>query len=161
LLLPQSLLPRPSASFFPPFNKALNLSNRLGIPATIQTLKRLEMSEKTKDPRPLKWAHTPPKDDNVVSLDFSEDDLDNELVALVLGSRTSRYAALRKFLSKMLTKACTVLKIASKNSLVLDFNNKSNLFAVPLGNVKTETPAEWLLDSGASMHFTNDINDFC
>jgi hypothetical protein len=49
--------------------------------------------------------------------------------------------------------------LASKNSLVLDLN-KSNPFATPLGNVKTETPAEWLLDSGASMHFTNDINDF-
>jgi hypothetical protein len=29
-----------------------------------------------------------------------------------------------------------------------------------LGNVKNETSAEWLLDSGASMHFTNNINDF-
>jgi hypothetical protein len=59
--------------------------------------------------------------------------------------------------SKTLTKACSVLKL-HKNSLVLD-SNKSNLFAVPLGNVESETPAKWLLDSGASIHF-NNINDF-
>ena len=29
-----------------------------------------------------------------------------------------------------------------------------------LSDTKTNTPDEWLLDSGASMHFTNDINDF-
>jgi hypothetical protein len=40
----------PSTSFFPAFNKALDISNRLGIPTTVQTLKRLEISEKTKDP---------------------------------------------------------------------------------------------------------------
>jgi hypothetical protein len=136
----------------------LTLTNRIGIPATVEILKRLEMVEKTKDPRPLKRAHTPPKEDNEISLDWSGNELDDELVALVLGPGKSRYAALKSILSKMLTKACSVLKL-HKNSLVLDLN-KSNLFAAPLGNTKSETPAEWLLDSGASMHFTNSINDF-
>jgi hypothetical protein len=76
----------PSTSFFPAFNKALSLSNRIGVPATVQTLKRLEMSEKTRDPRPLKRARTPPpKDDDVVSLGFSDDSMDDELLALASG----------------------------------------------------------------------------
>jgi hypothetical protein len=137
------------------------LSNRLSIPATVQTLKRLEMAEKTKDPCPLKRAHTPPpKDDDVVSLGFSDNSMDDELLALASGVRKSRYAALRSILSKTPTKARSVLKLTNCSSLVLDLNKKSNLFTTPLGNVKNETPAEWLLDSGASMHFTNNINDF-
>jgi hypothetical protein len=59
---------------------------------------------------------------------------------------------------RTLTKARSVLKTANCSSSVLDLN-KSNLFAMPLGNVKSETPAEWLLDSGVSMHF-NNINNF-
>jgi hypothetical protein len=86
--------------------------------------------------------------------------MDDELLALASGSKKSRYTALRLILSKMLTKARSVCKPANHSGLVLDLNNKSNLFATPFGNVKSETPAEWLLDSGASMHFTNDINDF-
>ena len=105
---------------------------------------------------PLKRAHTP--DDNVVSLDSSGDELDEELVALVSGPSKSRYAALRIILSKTLTKACSVLK--QIHSLALDLNNKSDLFAALLSDTKMNTPAEWLLDSGVSMHFTNDINDF-
>jgi hypothetical protein len=146
----------PSNSFFPGFSRALTLTNRIGIPATVETLKRLEMAEKAKDPHPLKRARTPPKEDEEISLDWSGNELDDELVALVSGPGKSRYAALNSILSKTLTKAGSVLKL-HKNSLVLDFNNKSNLFAAPLGNVKSETPAEWLLDSGASMHFTNNI----
>jgi hypothetical protein len=86
--------------------------------------------------------------------------MDDELIALASGVQKSRYATLRLILSKTLTKARSVLKLTNCSSLVLDLNNKSNLFATPLGNVKSEKPAEWLLDSGASMHFTNNIHDF-
>jgi hypothetical protein len=76
----------PSISFFPAFNKAQSLSNRIGVPATVQTLERLEMSKKTRDPCPLKRACTPaPKDDDVVSLGFSDDSMDDELLALASG----------------------------------------------------------------------------
>ena len=75
-----------------------------------------------------------------------------------MGPSKSRYAALKIILSKTLTKAHSVLK--QVHSLALDLNSKSDLFATPLSDTKTNTPAEWLLDSGASMHFTNDIYDF-
>ena len=117
----------------------------------------MTLAKRTKDPHPLKRARTP-KDDDVVSLDSSGDELEKELVALVSGPSKSRYAALKIILSKTLTKARSVLK--QVNSLVLDLNNKSDLFAAPLSDTKMNSPAEWLLDSGASMHFTNDINDF-
>ena len=116
----------------------------------------MELAEHTKGPRPLKRTCTP--DDDVVSLDSSGDELDEELVALASGPSKSRYAALKIILSKMLTKARSVLK--QVHSLALDLNSKSDLFAAPLSDTKINSPAEWLLDSGASMHFTNDINDF-
>jgi hypothetical protein len=72
--------------------------------------------------------YSSPKDDNVVSLNFYDNLMDNELLALASGFGKLRYAALKKILSKRLTKACSVLKSASRNSLVLDLN-KSNLFA--------------------------------
>ena len=148
----------PPTSYYPSFSNTLNIADRIGIPATIRTLKRLELAEKTRDPRPLIRAHTP-KDNNVVSLDFSGDELDEDLVALVLGPSKSRYAALEIILRKTLTKARSVLK--QINSLVHDLNDKkSDLFAASLSDTKMNTPAEWLLDSGASMHFTNNINDF-
>jgi hypothetical protein len=41
------------------------------------------MSERTKDPHPLKRARTPPPpSDEIVSLDFTEDKMDDELLAL-------------------------------------------------------------------------------
>ena len=146
----------PPSSFYPSFNNTLSVANRIGVPKTIGNLKRLELAERTKDLRPLKRACTP--DDDIVSLDSSGDELDEELVALVSGPSKSRYTALKVILSKTLTKARSVLK--QVHSLALDLNTKSDLFAAPLSDTKTNTPAEWLLDSGVSMHFTNNIDDF-
>ena len=130
--LPIHSSPVPPSSFYPSFNNALSVANRIGIPKTIGNLKRLELAEHTKDPRPLKRARTP--DDDVISLDSSGDELDEELVALVLGPSKSRYAALKIILSKTLTKAHSVLK--QVHSLALDLNSKSDLFAAPLNEDK-------------------------
>jgi hypothetical protein len=116
------------------------------------------MAERSRDPRPLKRARTPPKDDDIVSLDSTEDEFEKELMVLAGVLAESRYVAIKRFLSQRLTKAYSVLK--QVNSLALDFNKKSISFAAPMSDIKIETPEEWLLDSGASMHFTNDINDF-
>jgi hypothetical protein len=130
--LERRLAPAPpiASSSSPPFfssaQRALSLARRLGVPPTIQTAKHLEMAERTKDPRPLKRAKTPPKDEDVVSLDSTEDEWENELMVLAGVSAKSRYVALKSFLSQQLTKACSVIK--QVHSLSLDLNKKSNVF---------------------------------
>ena len=80
---------------WPTFNKALNLAQRLGVRPSIETLKTLEVAEtqKADDPRPNKRsriqfeglprgealgqkgkAKAAPKDDDVVSLGYTEDE---------------------------------------------------------------------------------------
>ena len=82
--------------FFPSVKKAVSLARRIGIPPTIESTKWLEMSERTRDPCPTKRAKTPPKDNNVVSLESTEDELEMELMALVGDSGKSRYVTLKK-----------------------------------------------------------------
>jgi hypothetical protein len=89
-------------------------------------LKRLEMLEKPKDPCPLKRARTPPpSNDEVVSLNFMDDEMEDELLALAgvsgSGSGKSRYATLKEFLSRILTKTRSVPK--HNSSLALDLHN--------------------------------------
>jgi hypothetical protein len=70
------------------------------------------MLDRIRDSCPLKRACTPPKkDDDMVPLGLTNNELDNELVALVFGSGKSRYTALKKILSNTLTKAYSVLKL--------------------------------------------------
>ena len=50
---------QPTESFFPHFNKAMDLAHRLGVKPTIETVKRLEMAQqemawKSCDPQPTK-----------------------------------------------------------------------------------------------------------
>ena len=100
--IPTSPPSPPTPSFYPHFNKALNLAHRLGVKPTIETMKKLEMAQtemarKPCDPCPI--SHNPQKcarnsqqpqgnpqglegkgkgrakDDNEVSLDYSGDEL--------------------------------------------------------------------------------------
>jgi hypothetical protein len=81
----------PHQGYYPSFNAAVNLAHSLDVPATAQTLKTLEIPEKTnKRPRKRARKELPPRgevqgdsaeykgkgkarDDDVVSLDFTDD----------------------------------------------------------------------------------------
>ena len=92
----------PTKSFYPHFNKAMDLAHRLGVQPTIKTIKKLEMAQqemarKPRDPRPTpcnprkctRNSQQPQgesqglegkgkgraKDDDEVSLDYSGDEL--------------------------------------------------------------------------------------
>src|SRR5258708_28667116 len=97
--LPPTPPSNPLNSTWPTFGKARDLAGRLGVKPTIETLKTLEMAEMAKervhrdpptDPRPTKHAKRQPqgeaqgasgkvKDDDVVSLDYSTDGMDEDL----------------------------------------------------------------------------------
>ena len=74
------------------FNKALDLSHPIGIPATTENLKCLKLSERIQDPHPLRKCK--PSNDDEVPLDWGIDaDVDtfmNELAEATIGN-TQRY----------------------------------------------------------------------
>ena len=73
--------PPPPSSIYPSFNSALSIARHLDVQPTIETLKRLEAPELTRDPRLTKKRRleerlSKPIDDEVVSLGSSEDEMD-------------------------------------------------------------------------------------
>ena len=202
---------QPTESFYPHFGVAMNLSRKLGIKPTIETVKKLEMAQqemarnKSSDPRP---THNPQKcvrnsqqprgkpqglegkgkgkakDDDEVSLDNSEDELmegyhddkemeeidpldqpgdnDMETQEFDMDSEVTDCAGLT-FLRQVHS---TPERTTINNSLQLDnyiaeLKNKINCFHCSHGcDCKTDNTKEWLIDSGASEHFTYDINSF-
>ena len=154
-----SLPPPPPSSFYPSFNKALSLAWRIGVTPTTQTLKRLEGVERPSDPRPLK-KRSPPKEDEV-SLGWSgnEDDVDvfMEESAVAGPSGTShRYVRTKRANDHSNVPAVTR---TCYESLFYPSHNTS-LFCCPLSVNEDHFEATWMLDSGASCHFTNNISDF-
>ena len=199
---------QPTESFFPHFNKAMDLAHRLGVKPTIETVKRLEMAQqemawKSHDPQPTKsrkCARTSQqprgeaqgftgkgkgkaKDDNKVSLDYSGDEMegylndeemeeinpldqpgDNNLGTMEfdVDNEVAEAAGLT-FLRQVQT---THGRTMTNNSSQLDnyiaelYINKICLQCSHGCDCKTDNTKEWLNDSGASEHFTYDINSF-
>ena len=151
--------PLPS-SFYLSFNKALSLVWRIGVTPTTQTLKRLEGVERPSDPCPLKKC-SPPKEDKV-SLDWSgnEDNVDvfMEESAVAGPSETShRYVCTQRANDQADISAVTRKYRRDMKYLV---PNHYSFVCCPLHVNEDQSEATWMLDSGVSCHFTNDINDF-
>ena len=123
-------------------------------------MKRLEGIEHPSDPRPLKKC-SPPKEDEV-SLDWSgnEDDVDvfmEESTVAGPSGTSHRYVRTKETnnCSDVFTvtrKYCSITKYLVPNTL--------SLVCCPLSVNEDHFEATWMLDSGASCHFTNNINDF-
>ena len=82
-----------STGFYSSFNKALDLTHSIGVPATTENLKCLELAERIQDPRPLR-KHKP-SNNNEVSLGWSvNDDIDTfkDESATATTGNTQRYA---------------------------------------------------------------------
>ena len=154
-----SFPPPPPSSFYPSFNKALSLARRIGVTPTTQTLKRLEDIECPSDPRPLK-KRSPPKEDEV-SLDWSgnEDNVDvfmEESTVAGPSGTTQRYVHTKRANDHSDVSAVTR---TCYESLFYPSHNIP-LFCCPLSVNEDRFEATWMLDSGASCHFTNNISDF-
>ena len=151
--------PLPS-SFYLSFNKALSLAQRIGVTPTAQTLKCLENIERPSDPCPLK-KHSPPKEDKV-SLDWSgnKDDVDvfmEESTVSGPSGTTHRYVC-----TKETNNHSDVFIVTRKYRSIMKYlvPNTSSLVCCPLSVNEDHFEATWMLDSEASCHFTNNINDF-
>ena len=154
-----SFPPPPPSSFYPSFNKALSLARRIGVTPTTQTLKCLEDLERPSDPWPLK-KRSPPKEDEV-SLDWSgnEDDMDmfmEESAVAGPSGTTQRYVRTKRANDHSNVFAVTRTRY---ESLFYPSHNTS-LFCCPLSVNENHFEATWMLDSGASCHFTNNMNNF-
>ena len=190
----------PPTSKYPTFNNALELTRKLGIRPSIETLKTLENVEgkgkerelevrldphvckhdlprgkvqgqtsRTKRQRivdpdkevPLEWD----KDagalewdeqddvDDPMSLDITAEDLCAAEGMLESGHIVRVETDLKH--TQTTDDGFTVTKASDLGLLVT--NNKISCFAL---HDELEDKAEWMLNSGASRHFTNSINDF-
>ena len=133
---------------------------RIGVTPTTQTLKRLEGVERPSDPCPLK-KRSPPKEDEV-SLDWSgnEDDVDvfmEESAVTGPSGTTHRYVRTKEMIC-----GSDVSTVARKYRSITKYlvPNTSSFVCCPLSVNEDHFEATWMLDSGASCHFTNNINDF-
>jgi len=155
----------PHKSVYPTFGAAFTLAKRIGVTPTIETLKRLERpEEKTQDPRPRKKQRGTTPDDEVVLLGWSENDAD--LVDAFMVESTDlpdlpenqtgifgRYEN-NKDMEVVANTLHTVTKSNCTSKIVLP--NISHLS--PSEHESHE--ATWILDSGASVHFTGCLDDF-
>ena len=161
----------PSSLVYPTFNKALTLARRLEVCPTIETLKRLE-TPFLENPRPHKKRNV--SSDEEVSLGWTDDEVDTFMGEAVTasGSKTpgsafdiDLFGTEERYETNLTLRTKANPSIAFNNHRVNTpaafFDNVINKFVcLTLQNDKNETEAEWMLDSGASRHFTFDINDY-
>ena len=163
-------LPPPS-SVYPTFNKALSLARRLEVRPTIETLKRLE-TPFLENPRPHKKRNV--SSDEEVSLGWTDDEVDAFMgeAATASGSKTpgsafdiDLFGTEERYETNSIlgteVNSSTAFNNRRVNTPAAFLNNVINKFVcLTLQDDKNETEAEWMLDSGASRHFTFDINDY-
>ena len=145
IVSPISFPPLPPTSFYLSFNKALSLAQRIGVQPTTQTLKR------PSDPHPLK-KYSPPKED--------EDNIDmfmEESVVAGPSGTTQRYVHSKRANGHSDISAVTRTCYESLFNILV--TNISFVYC-PLHVNEDQSEACWVLNSRASCHFTNDINDF-
>jgi len=161
------VVPDTPRSVYPNFTNALSLAHRIGVKPTIETVKRLEVVERTKEEqrslnRPNKHPRVNREDE--VSLYWSSDDdiemfLDNSAGP---SSRCTRIASPLDATNLFPSGYNTLLATIETTSIVPYVEN-----TICCPNVISDFAAEdhmnrvdWILDSGASLHFTGDMNDF-
>jgi hypothetical protein len=163
-----------STGFYLSFNKALDLTHSISVPTTTENLKRLELHERIEDLRPLRKRK--PSNDDEVSLDWGTDvDVDTFMdeAAEAMTGNTQRYGVVESEFtieaepphldskqeqslptSMIYTKRYT----AGIQRLYTELVCKNITPCYPSTSETNKT--QWVLDSGASQHFTFDINDF-
>jgi len=155
-------LPR---SVYPNFTNALSLAHRIGAKPTIETVKRLEIIERAKEEqKSLNRPNKRPRRDDEVSLYWSSDDDDVEMFLDNSAGPSSRCAKLASPLD-----ATNLFPSGYNTHATIETTSiipyVENIICCP--NVISDFAAEdhmnrvdWILDSGASLHFTGDMNDF-
>jgi hypothetical protein len=152
----------PHTSVYPTFGAAFTLANRLGVKPTIETLKCLEFVEKATDPRPAKRQRKVVDPEEEIDLTWTSDkgSPQNDDAA----GPSERYA-LNKYASSRANASSaerlTMTKQLGLQYMSPDMTLVSNILCLTLSEqVNRKETVEWMLDSGASRHFTNNLNNF-
>ena len=165
--------PASAVPTYPDFTAAHALTKQLGLRPTIETVKGLEVAAITStDPRPQKRRRV--IDENEVDIfgsDYGDDILmDNEPGP---SGTTHRYAS-TSLPPRNGTNGPAATNHKKDNKQTRQPVRAGELSVIPylhvarniplsclnVGEYNPETEVKWLLDSGASRHFTYDINDF-
>ena len=169
--------PASAVPAYPDFAAAHALTKQLGLRPTIETVKGLEVAAMTStDPRPQKRRRV--IDENEVDI-FGSDYGDDILMENEPGpsGTTHRYALTSLPQGGSKADDATVIKKTTtitppsfassiqngsraKHSSSLENTVNTPLSCYTVGEHDPETEVKWLLDSGASRHFTYDIDDF-
>ena len=172
----------PPKLVWPSFSAAHSLAKDLGVTPTVQTVKILESAElaRTSDPRPKakKRKIQEINNDEVIDLGWSEDDIDVFMEGSAGPSGTThRFVATHYHLLCSTDDNHTAIKYQQTNyppsftlsvqkgikvEDSLDTNTQITMIFPSCHEIENEIPieTEWMLDSGASSHFTFNINDF-
>ena len=156
--------PPPPSSIYPSFNSALSIARHLDVQPTIETLKRLETPELTRDPRLTKKRRleerlSKPVDDEVISLGSSEDEMDLDDVLAISAGLVGSSGTSPRYEVQLVPLTETNIPTVSNLDRKLDRLEINTLSCAPLTDNEPYCKT-WLLDSRASCHFTYDLSDF-
>ena len=162
LTVSEPFIPR---SVYPNFSNALSLAHRLGVKPTIETVKTLEVFERAKEnaTRPSKCPRVNCEEEVDIYWTLDEEDIDTfmedsagpssqcALIAPPLKATKSSFIGYNNTTSATsnTTRVVPYMNDESCCPLLSELNAEENLNKV-----------SWILDSGASLHYTGDINDF-
>jgi len=162
------VVPDVPRSVYPNFTNALSLAHRIGVKPTIETVKKLEIVERAKEEqRSLSRPNKRPRvrRDDEVSLYWSSDDNDVEMFLDNSAGPSSRCARIASPLdaTNLFPSGYNTIHATIETTSIVPY--VENIICCP--NVISDFAAEdhmnrvdWILDSGASLHFTGDMNDF-
>ena len=161
---PQVFPPPPPSSIYPSFNSALSLARQIDAQPTIETLKRLEIPELTRDPRLTKKRRLEDRlsksiDDEVVSLGSTDDEMDLDEVLAISAGLVGSSGTSPRYDAQLVPLEETNIPTVSNLDRKLDRLEINTLSCAPLTDNEPYCKT-WLLDSGASCHFTYDLSDF-
>jgi len=162
LTTPEPFVPR---SIYLNFSNALSLAHRLGVKPTTETVKTLEVYERAKEnaARPSKRPRVNSEEEVDIYWTSDEEDVNMFLHNSAAGpsSRCALTASPLEATDPSFTGYNTTPATSNTTRVVPYVNDE---FCCPL---LSELDAEenlnkvsWILDSGASLHYTGDINDF-
>jgi len=152
-------------SVYPNFSNALSLTHRLGVKPTIETVKTLEVYERAKEntARPSKCPRVNCEEEVDIYWTSDEEDIDTFMedsagpsswCALIASPLEATKPPFTGYDATPATSNTTYVVVPYVNDefccpLLSELDAEENLNKV-----------SWILDSGASLHYTGDINDF-
>jgi len=162
------IVPDVPRSVYPNFTNALSLAHCIGVKPTIETVKKLEIVERAKEEqRSLSRPNKRPRvrRDDEVSLYWSSNDNDVEMFLDNSAGPSSRCAEIASPLdaTNLFPSGYNTIHATIETTSIVPYVEN----IICCRNIISDFAAEdhmnrvdWILDSGASLHFTGDMNGF-